>query len=117
MGKPMETSVPGVTVESLTELLASGRPVRVLDVRRAPAFEKSPKVIPGAERVLPDQVRLWGERAQDKSVPVIAYCVHGHEVSQGAAAELISRGFNASFLVGGVSEWESRGNVVRAVDA
>ena len=113
----METSVPSVTVEKLTELLGSGQPVHVLDVRRAPAVEKSPKVVPGAQRVLPDQVRVWADKGQDKSVPVVAYCVHGHEVSQGAAAELISRGFNAAFLAGGITAWESRGNVVRAVDA
>lgn len=113
----METSVPSVTVEKLTELLGSGQPVHVLDVRRAPAVEKSPKVVPGAQRVLPDQVHVWADKDQDKSAPVVAYGVHGHEVSQGAVAELISRGFNAVFLAGGITEWESRGNVVRAVDA
>jgi thiosulfate sulfurtransferase len=110
------STTPSITVEELARWLASGRPVQLLDVRRTPAFEKNPKVIRGAIRVLPDDVRLWPVK-RDEATPVVAYCVYGHEVSQGAAAELIGKGLNASFLVGGISEWERQGNPTSAVDA
>jgi rhodanese-related sulfurtransferase len=74
----MQTTIPSVTVEELANWLALARPVRVLDVRRAPAFEKNPKMIPGAQRVFPDQVELWLAAQEVVSTPIVAYCVYGH---------------------------------------
>lgn len=107
---------PSITVKELAKWLAIGRPVQLLDVRRAPAFEKNPKTIRGAERVLPESVQLWSTE-REITIPIVAYCVYGHEVSQGAVAELIMKGLNASFLVGGITEWERQGNPTFAVDA
>jgi thiosulfate sulfurtransferase len=113
----MQTTIPSVTVEELVNWLALARPVRVLDVRRAPAFEKNPKMIPGAQRVFPDQVQLWLAAQEVVFTPIVAYCVYGHEVSQGVTAELVANGLKASFLVGGITEWESQGNATFAIDA
>ena len=41
--------------------------------------------------------------------PVVAYCVHGHEVSQGAAASLRRAGIKAAYLEGGIAEWKETG--------
>ena len=40
--------------------------------------------------------------------PVVAYCVHGHEVSQGAAATLRKAGIQAAYLEGGIAGWKEQ---------
>jgi hypothetical protein len=37
------------------------------------------------------------------------YCVHGHEVSQDAAASLNAAGFDARYLQGGIAGWRAHG--------
>jgi hypothetical protein len=51
--------------------------------------------------------------ALDQAMPLlprnrelVAYCVHGHEVSQNAARQLREAGFNARFLEGGIEHWQ-----------
>jgi rhodanese-related sulfurtransferase len=92
----------------LARWLAENRPVSVLDVRRSAAFEKDPRLIPGAVRVAHDAVAEWA-RDNDPAVPVVTYCVHGHEVSQGAAAALRASGYEAVFLEGGITAWLNQG--------
>jgi hypothetical protein len=41
--------------------------------------------------------------------PVVAYCVHGHEVSQGVAARLQQAGIKATYLDGGIAAWKETG--------
>jgi hypothetical protein len=36
---------------------------------------------------------------------VVVYCVHGHEVSQTAAASLANAGIDAAYLAGGIARW------------
>jgi hypothetical protein len=40
---------------------------------------------------------------------VVCVCVHGHQVSQGAAAKFANAGFNATYLDGGIEAWRARG--------
>ena len=84
----------------LAQWLAGGKPVVVLDVRKQPAFDKNPMLIPGAVRVPPDALSEWAGN-NSASSPVVTYCVHGHEVSQGAAALLQGLGYQVSYLEGG----------------
>ncbi|MGY0522930.1 rhodanese-like domain-containing protein [Pseudomonas aeruginosa] len=37
--------------------------------------------------------------------PVILYCAHGHEISQGCAATLWAMGLDARYLVDGFAGW------------
>ena len=48
----------------------------------------------------------------DPDKPVICYCVHGHEVSQGASATLCDLGIDARYLEGGIAEWKAAGGDV-----
>jgi len=111
-----ESTATSINVAQLAAWIAEGRLLKVLDVRRAPAFEKNPSLIPGAERVPPDQLDAWS-RGNNRAVPVVAYCVFGHEVSQGAASALKGQGFEGVFLAGGISEWQSQGLPTTASDA
>jgi rhodanese-related sulfurtransferase len=87
--------------------LAGRTPPIVIDVRRRPAFTAAREMIAGALRRDPEHVSAWS-----KSLPaassVVLYCVHGHEVSQKAAAVLASTGITAHYLEGGLEEgWKS----------
>lgn len=99
-----------ITVQELQAILLTSSPPCVVDVRRAPAFAKDPAMVTGALRRLPDAVAQWGDALRGQSV--VVYCVHGHEVSQGAAQQLRERGIAARFLEGGIAQWVAEGGRV-----
>jgi len=92
-----------ITAAQLKHQLAGRQPPLVIDVRRQPAFAAATDMLAGALRRDPEQVGGWA-----KSLPaassVVVYCVHGHQVSQNAAAALRAAGIAASFLEGGLEE-------------
>lgn len=100
------TSVP-----ALRELLEGAEPPVVIDVRRPHAYAESPETIPGAIRRLPDAVESWAEELP-RGCQVVAYCVLGHQVSQGVVARLKERGIQATFLEGGIEQWKTEGQPV-----
>ena len=102
-----------VSVPALRELLDGPEPPIVLDVRRPQAFAESPETIPGAIRRLPDSVDSWVDELP-QNCRVVAYCVLGHQVSQGVVARLEERGIKASFLEGGIEQWKTDGGPLLA---
>ena len=98
---------PAISATTLRQSLASGRPPLVIDVRKNERFQEAPDLIRGALRRDPLRVAEWG-----KSLPagaeVVVYCVHGHEVSQGAAKALcaaLPHALGARYLEGGIEAW------------
>jgi rhodanese-related sulfurtransferase len=83
--------------------LAGGTPPIVIDVRRTPAFTAAREMLGGALRRDPEQVAAWA-KALPAASSVVVYCVHGHEVSQKAAAALAAGGIAARYLDGGLEE-------------
>jgi len=84
-----------ISPAALKQALRSDRPPLVVDVRKRPAFLAAPDMIRGALRRDPDKLgTLPGDN-------VVVYCVHGHEVSQGAAKAL-----GARYLEGGIEHWD-----------
>ena len=87
--------------------------IALLDVRRRPAFEAEPRLIPGAVWKDPEQVDRWvAELNPNRSV--VVYCVHGHEVSHGVADRLRDLGLEALLLEGGIEAWKASGGSVTA---
>ena len=87
--------------------MAGGAPPIVIDVRREPAYLASREMVGGALRRKPEQVGAWA-RSLPAASGVVVYCVHGHEVSQQAAAALAQAGIKAHFLEGGLEEgWKA----------
>jgi Fe-Mn family superoxide dismutase len=80
----------------------------VIDVRRAAAFDQAAHMLPGAVRGDPDKLEQWSPTL-DTTRDIVVYCVHGHEVSRGAASQLCARGLRARFLRGGFAGWEAAG--------
>ena len=102
----MEASI---TASELKSALSGPRSPLVIDVRRAPAFRSEPDMIAGALRRDPAAVASWAKELP-RAASVVAYCVHGHEVSQGAAKTLRELGIAARYLEGGIEEgWKAAG--------
>jgi rhodanese-related sulfurtransferase len=102
----METPI---TATKLKSLLAGGEPPLLIDVRRTPAFRSAPDMAAGALRRDPAAVSAWAKELPRAS-SVVTYCVHGHEVSQGAAKTLRELGIAAHYLEGGLEEgWKAAG--------
>jgi thiosulfate sulfurtransferase len=97
-----------LSAHDLKALLAGGAGVTLVDVRRAPAREADPRLIPGAVWRDPDRVAAWAQELP-RDRPVIAYCVHGHEVSAGVVDRLRELGFEAARLEGGFEGWKAAG--------
>src|ERR1700730_1487417 len=76
----------------------------VIDVRRSAAFAADNRMIVGAIRRNPDTVQDW---RQDLPLgrAVVVYCVHGQEMSQGAASALKAAGVAARYLEHGIAGW------------
>ena len=104
---------PAYTVANLQASLASAAPPLLVDVRRRQVFEQSEERIEGAVWRDPEDIAKWSN-GLDRARPVVVYCVHGHQVSQGCAQQLEQLGFEAAFLDGGIEGWKASGGYTAA---
>jgi rhodanese-related sulfurtransferase len=93
-----------ISADDLYQSLGSTAAPIVIDVRRAPAFEADERMIVGAIRCNPEEFAAWRHGRTD-SRPVVVYCVHGREVSQGVAETLRGLCVDARYLAGGIGTW------------
>lgn len=96
-----------ITQDQLETLITFNAPLHVIDVRKKPAIESDPAMVRGATWQDYQDVPAWAETVGD-GLPVVCYCVHGHEVSQSAVAKLRERGIDAYYLRGGFTAWQAR---------
>lgn len=97
-----------ISAPELQSAVHSDEPPLIIDVRRLPAFKAATELIAGALRRDPEAVGAWAKALPTAST-VVAYCVHGHEVSQGVARALNELGIKAYYLEGGIEEgWKAR---------
>ena len=96
-----------ITVAELAKVAGTAKAPLVIDVRREQAFQSDGCLIAGAIRRAPESVQHW-RGGLPAGRPVVVYCVHGHEVSQGVASALRSAGTDASYLAGGLAAWAER---------
>jgi rhodanese-related sulfurtransferase len=103
----MDGNAIPVSADDLYARLGTAAAPLLIDVRRPQAFDGDDRLIIGSARRLPDDVAAW--RADlPEGRGVIAYCVHGHEVSQRVAIALRSSGIHAAYLEGGITGWTER---------
>ncbi len=97
---------------SLDELRArigtAGAPA-IVDVRRRPVFDADPTVLPAARWRDHMQTGAW-VRDLPADRELLVYCVHGHNVSQLAAASLREAGYRVRSLEGGIEAWRQAGH-------
>ena len=102
-----------ISVQDLEVERERGFGPQLLDVRRSRAFAEARGIIPGSVHLDPEQIEAWW-RGLDLGRPIVAYCVHGHEVSQGVVAVLRSHGYPARYLEGGIEAWSEAGHRLAA---
>jgi rhodanese-related sulfurtransferase len=104
----MDQNKHSISPYDLYARLGSGAAPIVVDVRREADFASAATLVADAFHRSPDAVGQW--RADLPSGrQVVAYCVHGQQVSQGVAASLRIMGVEANFLEGGIADWVEQG--------
>ncbi len=98
----------GISPHDLYIALGTGGAPVIVDVRRAQAFAADEVLIAGAGWRDPEDFGRWAALLPPAR-RVVVYCVHGHEVSQAAAAALRAAGVRATHLEGGIARWREEG--------
>ena len=80
----------------------------LVDVRRREAYEKADTVIPTACWRDHKAAAEWA-RALAPGREAVVYSIHGHQVSEAAAAVLRAAGVAAFYLEGGIEAWRAAG--------
>jgi rhodanese-related sulfurtransferase len=96
-----------ITPESLWRKIGTSSAPVVVDVRKPEAVVASNGLLPGAILRDPRDAASW--TFEQSSGAVVLACVHGHQRSQMAAAQLRARGVDASILAGGTDAWRAAG--------
>jgi thiosulfate sulfurtransferase len=94
-----------ITVDELALWRRAGFAFKLLDVRRAQARSAHGSAIEGATWLDPALWLDWKDQVP-KGAPVVVYCAHGHEISQGLTAALRAMDIDARHLEGGISAWQ-----------
>ena len=94
--------------EQLFPLIGTDRLPVVVDVRREQVFRASGDAIAGA--IWRDHLRAaeWSRDLPDRP-PIVVYCIHGHNVSELAAALLAAAGVDVAMLEGGMEAYDEAG--------
>ena len=105
--QPEFGDLPGVGVEEVKALLASGR-VQVVDVRPRHFVTRQQDIAGGVKWRDPEQIDQWiGELS--KAEPVVVYCAYGFHVGCKAATKLRDAGFDAKYMNTGHMGWRAIG--------
>lgn len=98
--------VPAISVEEVTEMLAAGTPVQIIDARPRHYTAKAGDIMDGAVWRDPERVDEWiGELS--KTEPVVTYCVYGFHIGCETAITLRKAGFDARYMAGGHYAWKA----------
>jgi rhodanese-related sulfurtransferase len=100
----------------LLEWQAAGRSFTLLDVRREAARVADAAAIADAHWHAPEALLAWKDTVP-RDRPVVLYCAHGREISQGIAATLEAMGLDARYLIDGFSGWRDAGRPTVALRA
>tara|TARA_R110000772_G_scaffold41808_1_gene97555 strand:+ start:137369 stop:138196 length:828 start_codon:yes stop_codon:yes gene_type:complete len=105
---PLSTNA--VSADDLNRAFATPDAPVVVDVRRRAAFDKADTVISTARWRDHAAAADWAEDLPE-DCSVVVYCVHGHAISQSAAATLRALGIDAYYLDGGIDHFIEAGGV------
>ena len=110
--QPEFGDIPGIGVEEVKTMLATGQKVQVIDVRPRAAIAREKDVAEGVQWRDPEQLQQWiGELS--KSEPVVVYCAYGFHVGCKTAIKLRDAGFDAKYMNSGHSGWKAIGAPTR----
>jgi thiosulfate sulfurtransferase len=101
-----------ISTDDLSKSLKSVRPMQIVDVRSKLVFDAATHLLPGTVWRNPEEVLTW-QATLDRNFPVVVYCVHRHQISQGCADALTTAEFDARYLEGGIEQWTTDGKSIR----
>jgi rhodanese-related sulfurtransferase len=94
-------SILSVSPEAFNARFGRADTPLVLDVRRQPRFDESPRLLACAQRCAPEDVAAFA--ASHAPREVFVYCVYGHNVSEDAVTALRAAGWKAHPVAGGIA--------------
>ena len=99
-----------LSAEQLESLMASGQKVYLFDVRQSLDLLVYPELIPGAQRIPPEEVlRTPSRLPRDEDIVVYCTCP-GDKTSRSVLHHALALGFTRiKFLTGGLAAWKGRG--------
>jgi len=112
----MGDSITSISPNDLIALIGTRDCPPIFDVRRAKVYAEAADVIPTAKWRDHMAAAAWG-RALPGGGEVVVYCVHGHQISQSAAAVLRAAGLRAYYLDGGIEAYRAAGGPLLRKDA
>ena len=101
-----------LTVAELALWQGAQFPFTLIDVRRAQKRAAEGDEIAGGRWFDPAAWLDWKDAVAAGAQPVVVYCAHGHEISQGLTAALRAMGADARHLDGGIEAWRAAGRPV-----
>jgi rhodanese-related sulfurtransferase len=101
----IDGQLESISSQHLYDRLGTASAPILMDVRRQDAFGNDDRLIIGALYRPPDEVERW-RKEFSAGRPIVAYCAHGREVSQGVAEALRRAGVEAVYLEGGIGGWK-----------
>jgi superoxide dismutase, Fe-Mn family len=110
--QPEFGDIQGIGVEELKEMMATGKPLQVIDVRPRAAVTRGQDIADGVEWRDPEQLQQWMGQLS-KSEPVVVYCSYGFHVGCKTAIKLREAGFDAKYMNSGHSGWKAIGAPMR----
>lgn len=108
-----KTGAEQISVEALSERIAAGKPVVILDIREAP--EQRVGALPGAQWLPPGQVD-GAELTIPEGAEVVCYCTIGYRSGVAAVALARRLGRPVKNLDGGLIAWFNHGGEVVGPD-
>lgn len=99
-----------LSAEQLQSLMASGQKVSLFDVRQSLDLLAYPELIPGAQRIAPEEV-LKAPSLLPRDEDVVVYCTcPGDKASLSVLNRTLTLGFTRiKFLTGGLAAWKAKG--------
>ena len=95
---------PAISPHDLDARLGTAASPIVIDVRRAADLAAADSLTSSASHRAPEEAERW-RHDLPRGRAIVAYCVRGHQVSQGATAALRAAGIDAVYLDGGIAGW------------
>lgn len=93
--------------------LVEKRSVTVMDVRRQNDFAADTVTLPGAQWKNPEQLAEWS-KSLPKDRELVIYCARGGSVSNSVLDHLLSQGYKARYIEGGIEAWKTAGGATAA---
>lgn len=109
-----EILMQSISVPELALWRSAKFPHTLIDVRRKLKRKEDGVAIADGQWLDPALWLEWKDTVP-ATQPVIIYCAHGHELSQGLAATLRAMGIDARYLLGGIEAWRSTGQSVESI--